>query len=107
MIFFKRRFSSSISNPMHTMPGGKGTNSSGERIKRFYKKVTVVEHPKQLDFPDRIISLDEKVGLHNLSSSNQFYSVQLDGRSVKTLYKDDLLIPSLPLAMAVAEEWES
>jgi chaperone required for assembly of F1-ATPase len=31
----------------------------------------------------------------------------LDGRPIKTLYKDDLLLASYPLAVAVAEEWDS
>jgi len=32
--------------------------------------------------------------------------VTLDGRVTKTLYKDNLLIPSRALAVAIAEEWE-
>ena len=56
---------------------------------------------------DRVIPADTKIGFHNLSQSSQYYAIQLDGRTIKTLYKDDLLIPSLPLAMAVAEEWDS
>ena len=30
----------------------------------------------------------------------------LDGRVTKTVYKDDLLIPSRALAVALAEEWD-
>ena len=30
----------------------------------------------------------------------------LDGRVTKTVYKDNLLIPSRALAVAIAEEWE-
>ncbi len=30
----------------------------------------------------------------------------LDGRLTKTVYKDDLLIPSRSLAVAIAEEWD-
>jgi chaperone required for assembly of F1-ATPase len=33
--------------------------------------------------------------------------VALDGRVTKTLYKDDLCIPSRALAVAIAEEWDS
>jgi chaperone required for assembly of F1-ATPase len=32
--------------------------------------------------------------------------VTLDGRLTKTVYKDDLLIPSRSLAVAIAEEWD-
>lgn len=39
----KRSFSDSV---LPIVPGGAGTNASGTRIKRFYKQVTVVKHPK-------------------------------------------------------------
>jgi chaperone required for assembly of F1-ATPase len=38
--------------------------------------------------------------------SDTYWAVALDGRVTKTLYKDDLLIPSKALAIALAEEWE-
>ena len=37
----------------------------------------------------------------------KFYGVKLDNRVIKTMYKDDLFIPSRALAVALAEEWES
>jgi chaperone required for assembly of F1-ATPase len=33
--------------------------------------------------------------------------VTLDGKVTKTMYKDNLFIPSKALAVAIAEEWES
>jgi chaperone required for assembly of F1-ATPase len=35
-----------------------------------------------------------------------FYTVTLDGKPTKTMYKDPLYIPSRMLAVAMAEEWE-
>jgi chaperone required for assembly of F1-ATPase len=40
-------------------------------------------------------------------SHDKYYAVTLDGRVTKTLYKDDLCIPSRALAVAIAEEWDS
>jgi chaperone required for assembly of F1-ATPase len=46
--------------------------------------------------------------LNNLSlSHDKYYGVTLDGKVTKTLYKDDLLLPTKALAIALAEEWES
>jgi chaperone required for assembly of F1-ATPase len=48
--------------------------------------------------------------MSNLSKRNDdkpFWGITLDGRPIKTLYKDDMVLPSYPLAVAVAEEWES
>ena len=36
-----------------------------------------------------------------------YYSVSLDERTIKTMYKDDLFVPSRALAVALAEEWAS
>jgi chaperone required for assembly of F1-ATPase len=33
--------------------------------------------------------------------------VCLDNRTIKTIYKDELYIPSRALAVALSEEWES
>jgi len=33
--------------------------------------------------------------------------VTLDGKVTKTLYKDDLCLPTRALAVALAEEWDS
>ena len=51
-----------------------------------------------------------EVDLSNLSFANHgedYWSVALDGRTLKTIYKDELLLPSRALAVAVAAEWES
>lgn len=77
-----------------------------QKLKRFYKKANVIEHP----LSDKVEKLraTEKVNLCNLSMSHDTYwAVTLDGRVTKTLFKDDLLIPSRSLAVALAEEWES
>ena len=54
---------------------------------------------------------DKEIGMSNLSqirenTDEKFYAVTLDGRVIKSLYKDPLYIPSRALALAVAEEWE-
>ena len=36
-----------------------------------------------------------------------YWSVSLDERTIKTMYKDALFVPSRALAVALAEEWES
>jgi chaperone required for assembly of F1-ATPase len=33
--------------------------------------------------------------------------VTLDGKPIKTMYKDNLLLPTKALAVALAEEWDS
>ncbi len=66
----------------------------------------MIEHP----LSDKVEKLQatEKITLNNLSMSHDTYwAVTLDGRVTKTLFKDDLLIPSKSLAIALAEEWES
>jgi chaperone required for assembly of F1-ATPase len=40
-------------------------------------------------------------------SHDTYWAVTLDGRVTKTFFKDDLLIPSRSLAVALAEEWET
>ena len=35
------------------------------------------------------------------------WAVLLDGRPIKTMYKDSLKLPSRALAVAIAEEWEN
>jgi hypothetical protein len=77
-----------------------------QKLRRFYKKADVIEHP----LSDKVEKLQatEKITLNNLSMSHDTYwAVTLDGRVTKTLFKDDLLIPSKSLAIALAEEWES
>lgn len=77
-----------------------------QKLRRFYKKANVIEHP----LSDKVekLQLSEKVSLNNLSMSHDTYwAVTLDGRVTKTFFKDDLLIPSKTLAVALAEEWEA
>lgn len=76
------------------------------KIRRFYKKADVIEHPLS-DKVERL-NVNENVNLNNLSMSHDTYwAVTLDGRVTKTFFKDDLLIPSRSLAVALAEEWEA
>jgi len=72
-------------------------------IKRFYKKVEVIEHPLSETLPKLN---GENVTLQNLHLADKYFAVALDGRVTKTLYKDDLCIPSRALAVAIAEEWD-
>jgi len=39
--------------------------------------------------------------------SDKYWAVSLDGKVIKTIYKDDLLLPTKALAIALAEEWDS
>lgn len=90
-----------------------GTSTSGtpqipslQKIKRFYKKVDVIEHPDSDELPK--LPAGEKVTLDNLSlSHDKYYAITLDGRVAKTFYKDQLAIPSRALAIALAEEWDA
>ena len=76
------------------------------KIRRFYKKAGVIEHPMS-NKVEKLLS-SEKVTLNNLSMSHDnYWAVTLDDRVTKTFYKDDLIIPSRSLAVALAEEWES
>jgi chaperone required for assembly of F1-ATPase len=77
---------------------------AGYKIKRFYKKVDVVEHPMSSEAPK--IASGEAVCFNNLSLSDKYWAVTLDGKVTKTMYKDNLLIPSKAMAIALAEEWE-
>lgn len=102
----------SLSSDQQSM--GKGTT----RIKRFYKKVEVKEHPimdllEPKDFLQAGLAVPAgtPIGLDNMSKIREgqdvFYAVTLDGKTMKTMYKDPLYIPSRALALAIAEEWES
>lgn len=77
---------------------------SGYKIKRFYKKVDVVEHPLNGEAPK--LPAGEAVTINNLSLSDKYWAVTLDGKVTKTMYKDNLLIPCKAMAIALAEEWE-
>ena len=78
-----------------------------QHLKRFYRHATVVPHPDTSLHPPRL-AIDQEVNLTNLSRSHDnYWAVALDGRIIKTMYKDPLPIPSRALAVALAEEWES
>jgi hypothetical protein len=78
----------------------------GYKIKRFYKKVAIEEHPLSEDALR--LHKGEKIDFKNLSfTSDRYWAVTLDGKVTKTMYKDNLLIPSKAMAVALAEEWES
>lgn len=94
----------------HASPGRQGQffpqMPQGYKIKRFYKRVEIEEHPltpEALKLPQ-----GEKVDFKNLSfTGDRYWAVTLDGKVTKTMYKDNLLIPSKAMAVALAEEWES
>ena len=75
-------------------------------MKRFYKKATVIQHPDSDSLPK--LKPSEDVSFENLSMCHgPYWAVALDGRVIKTMYKDPMPIPSRALAVALAEEWES
>ena len=75
-------------------------------LKRFYKKATVIQHPDSDSLPK--LKPTEDVSFENLSMCHgPYWAVALDGRVIKTMYKDPMPIPSRALAVALAEEWES
>ncbi len=65
----------------------------------------VIEHPLSAEAPK--LNPGEKVNFNNLSRSDKYWAVTLDGKVTKTMYKDNFFIPSKALAVAIAEEWES
>lgn len=66
----------------------------------------MVPHPESDTLPK--LATSEDVNFNNLSLSHeQYWAVALDGRVIKTLYKDLMPIPSRALAVALAEEWDS
>ena len=100
--FAKRLFSST----QQTAGGSLPQMPNMTHVRRFYKKVDVIEHPlsSQLEKLDKT----QKVSLNNLRlSHDKYYAVTLDGKVTKTLYKDDLCLPTRALAVALAEEWDS
>lgn len=77
-----------------------------QHLKRFYRHATVVPHPESDSF--KKLELSKDVTFDNLSLSHgPYWAVALDGRIIKTMYKDPMPIPSRALAVAIAEEWES
>ena len=78
------------------------------KLRRFYKEVDVVPHPEGADRAP--LGKDEPIGLHNLSKvrdGEETWAILLDGRPIKTMYKDSLKLPSRAIAVALAEEWEN
>jgi len=74
----------------------------------------VVPHPEAVSLNNDWFLKASTVSLENLSlanyqteSSPSYWGVSLDGRVIKTMYKDDLYVPSRALAIALAEEWAS
>jgi hypothetical protein len=87
-------------------PAAQSVKSNVTHVKRFYKKVEVIEHPLSHTFPK--IPAGDKLSLQNLSHSHDgYFAVALDGRVTKTLYQDVLALPSRALATALAEEWDA
>ena len=91
----------SVNKPSNFFP----SIPTGQKIKRFYKKVDIIEHPLQAEAPK--LQPGEKVGFNNLSLSDKYWAVTLDGKPTKTMFKDNLFIPTKALAVALAEEWDS
>lgn len=50
---------------------------------------------------------NDEITFNNLSLSQKYWAVTLDGKPTKTMFKDNLFIPTKALAMALAEEWDS
>jgi len=99
-----RQFSSS--GAFNPLKSGMPQMPNMTKLKRFYKNVDVIEHPASAGLAK--IPSGEAISLNNLSMSHdKYYAVTLDGRVVKTFYKDVMAMPSRALAVAVAEEWES
>ena len=87
-------------------PGGLPAMPAMQHLKKFYKHASVVPHPDSDSFPK--LKASDDVTYDNLSLSHgPYWAVALDGRIIKTIYKDPMPIPSRALAVAIAEEWES
>ena len=77
-----------------------------QHLKRFYRHASVIIHPDSDSLPK--LKPSEEVTFDNLSLTHgPYWAVALDGRVIKTMYKDPMPIPSRALAVAIAEEWES
>jgi hypothetical protein len=96
---------------------GEHTSNSAPRVRRFYKNVDIKPHPimdlltsNDLKKANLMVGENDSVDLSNLSKIREnkdvFYSVTLDNKPIKTMYKDPLYLPSRALAIAIAEEWD-
>ena len=45
--------------------------------------------------------------MSRVTKDHQYWAVKLDKRVIKTMYKEELYIPSRALAVALAQEWDS
>ena len=76
------------------------------KLKKFYRHAEVIEHPES-DIIEKL-KPEESVTYNNLSKTHgPYWGVALDGRPIKTIYKERMAVPSRALAVALAEEWES
>lgn len=66
----------------------------------------VIEHPFNSDPTIEKHAPGTKISFNNLTLSEKYWAVTLDGKVTKTMYKDDLLLPTRSIAVALAEEWE-
>ena len=104
----RRYFSSSSMKLNQAFPKVPGN----QKIKKFYKKVEVLQHtekPLESEIYNELHK-NTKIDVSNLSQvreNESYWGISLDGRAVKTMYKDELFIPSRCLAVAMAEEWEN
>ena len=63
------------------------------KLKKFYRHAEVIEHPES-DFLEKL-KPEEKVTYNNLSKTHgPYWGVALDGRPIKTIYKERMAVPS-------------
>ena len=89
---------------------------SHRKVRRFYDKVSI---KKSRQFKPFYTFLADKTPMKldkeyrnsvshvnwNVSRSSQYYQIYLDKYPSKSIYRDEMLIPTYPLAVALAEEW--
>ena len=101
-IISKRCFSIGVS----AIPG-----ATSNKVRRFYDEVTVVPHPMQDKLGEvHFLGQNEQASFKNMSrvsKDTQYWAIKLDKRVIKTMYKEELYIPSRALAVALAQEWDS
>ena len=104
-----RKFSSKAGGMMHNL-------SMIQPIHKFYKEVNVQEHSQTEEIKEKCkhfrkdpqnIHLDLERKLANLCYSDKFYSITLDGRELKTFYKENLFAPNYSLGCLLAQEWDN
>lgn len=75
-------------------------------IKRFYKEVSIIKHPLSPTKHSESRVVRENLLFGQKNKSEQYFGILLDKKLAKTFYKNDMMIPSYDLALAIAEEWE-